>query len=166
MRWVGIFFLFLACTGTGLYAARQIRTRYRHTQQLSALLGDFSTYIRYQCLPLEELLHLFAEHPNYADFTFLQNVSRAFCTGTPPRILWKDAIAEDTAVSHEEAVILCGIGNVLGTTDMQGQLAALELYRSRMDALAESMQERCRKKSELYPKLGILLGAMLSILLI
>lgn len=166
MKWFGIICLFLTCTGIGIHAAGRMRTRYRHTQQLSALLGDFGTYIRYQSTPLEELLHLFAEHPNYTELAFLKNVSRAFCTGIPPRILWQDAIAEDNAVSQEEAAILSGIGNVLGTTDMQGQLAALELYRSRMDALADTMQENCRKKSELYPKLGVLLGTMLALLII
>lgn len=165
MRWLGIFCLFLTSAGIGLYAARRIRTRYHQTRLLSALLEDFSTYIRYQCTPLEELLHLFAEHPNYGSFSFLGQVSREFCTGTPPRILWQDAVAADAAIIPQAEEILRSLGNILGTTDMQGQLAALELYRRQMDALAEELYESCQKKSELYRRLGVLLGAMLAVMM-
>ncbi|MBQ8012599.1 MAG: stage III sporulation protein AB [Oscillospiraceae bacterium] len=166
MRWLGILCLFLTCTGIGMHAARQLRTRLAHTQKLSALLGDFSTYIRYQCTPLEELLYQFAEHPNYADFSFLRQVSREFCTEIPPRELWKDAVTADTAVPEQAAEILCTVGNVLGTTDMEGQLAALELHRRRMDALADELKTISDKKGELYRRLGVLLGAMLAVMLI
>lgn len=166
MRWLGILCLFLTSAGIGMYAARQLRTRLVHTQKLAALLEDFSTYIRYQCTPLEDLLYLFAEHPNYRDFTFLRRVSKEFCPEIPPRELWKDAVSSDAAVSTQAAEILCALGNVLGTTDMEGQLAALELHRRQMDGLADELKTACDKKGELYRRLGVLLGAMLAVMLI
>lgn len=166
MRLAGIICLFMTCTGIGIYAARRLRTRLRHAQCLAALLCDFSTYIRYQCTPLEELLYQFAEHPNYREFTFLRRVSTAFCPGTAPGILWKEAVSADPAVFPQAAEILMALGNVLGTTDLEGQLAALELYRRQMDVLAEELKAACDQKGGLYRRLGVLLGAMLAILFI
>ncbi len=158
--------LFLACTGIGIYSSRQVRTRHIHTRQLAALLKDFSTYIRYQCLPLEDLLYLFAAHPNYSAFSFLKQVSKEFCTDTPPRILWQEAVAADAAIIPQAGEILHAVGNVLGTTDMQGQLAALELHGRQMQTLADELKETCQKKAELYRRLGVLMGAMLAIMLL
>ena len=49
---------------------------------------------------------------------------------------------------------------------MEGQLAALELHRRRMDALADELKTISDKKGELYRRLGVLLGAMLAVMLI
>ncbi len=166
MKWLGIICLFLTCAGMGFYAARMLRTRLVHTRKLSALLEDFAAHIRYQCLPLEDLLTLFAEHPNYTGFSFLRQVSRDFSPGIPPRTLWKDAVSADAAVPPQAVGILCALGNVLGTTDMAGQLAAIDLHRRELDGLAQELHTACEKKGELYRRLGVLLGAMLAILLI
>ncbi len=166
MKWLGIICLFLMSTGIGLYASRQMRTRLKQTEQLVALLNDFSAHIRYQCTPLEELLYLFAKHPNYCDFSFLEQVSEGFSAETPPCTLWKNAVDADTAIVPKAKEILGTLGNVLGTTDMQGQLATLELHRGRMELLVIELKESCYKKGELYSRLGVLLGAMLAVMLL
>lgn len=166
MKWLGIFCLFLTSAGLGMYAARSLRTRLRHTRQLSALLTDFAAHIRYQCLPLEDLLHLYAEHPNYSAFTFIKRVSREFCTEIPMCILWKDAVSADDAIVPEAKTILTNLGNVLGTTDLEGQLAALALHRRQLDELTEQLKETSQQKGELYRRLGVLLGAMLAVMLL
>lgn len=166
MKWLGILCLFCTCTGVGLYASHQLRTRLVHTQLLEALLDDFSTHIRYQCLPLEDLLSMFAQHKNYAAFSFLGQAEREFSTCVPVQEIWCDAVMSDAAVTPRAADILCALGNVLGTTDMQGQLAALELYRHQMRELADEQKESVHKRGELYRRLGVLAGAMLAVLLV
>lgn len=166
MRTVGMLLLFCACSGAGFCAAHRLRKEAAHTEQLAVLLGEFMTYIRYQCLPLEELLRLFAAHPNYEAFTFLKASSEGFCTAQPPDVLWREAVTADEAVVPPAKEILCTLGNTLGTTDAEGQLAALALHRNQMEALAADMKEGCHKKGTLYCQLGVLAGAMLALLLL
>ncbi len=158
--------LFCACSGAGFYAAHKLRSQAAHTEQLAALLGEFMTYIRYQCLPLEELLQLFAEHPNYSAFTFLSRTSREFCTAEPPGTIWHAAVEKDDAVVPQAKEILYTLGHALGTTDAEGQLAALTMHRAQMEALAADMKEGSHKKGTLYCQLGVLAGAMLALLLL
>ncbi|MBE6849137.1 MAG: hypothetical protein E7502_04425 [Ruminococcus sp.] len=166
MKWLGILCLFCTCAGLGIVTARQMRTRLAHMRRLSALLEDFSIHIRYQCLPLEDLLALFAVHPNYQSFTFLRNVSEEFCTGIPPHVLWRDAVSADSAVPPQAVQTLCALGNVLGTTDMAGQLSAIAMHRRELEGLAEELDAAYEKKGTLCRRLGVLTGAMLAILLL
>ncbi len=158
--------LFLACSGAGFLAAGRIRTQAANTELLTALLGDFMTYIRYQCLPLEELLAMVAAHPNYTVFSFLRRTSEGFCTAEHPGVLWSEAVEADTAVAAPAKEILRALGASLGTTDVQGQLAALELHRAQMQALAAEMKKNSHKKGKLYSQLGVLAGAMLALMLL
>ncbi len=108
---------------------------------------------------------MFAQHKNYGDFTFLKRAEAEFCTGIPLHEIWCDAVRADNNVPKAASDILCALGHVLGTTDMQGQLAALELYRHQMKALAEEEKACVLKKGELYRRLGVLGGVMLAVLL-
>ncbi len=166
MKWLGMICIFLMSTGIGVYASHKMRTRFLHTQKLNALLADFSSYIRYQCTPLEDLLHLFAKHPNYSEFSFLQNSSARFSAGTPPQIIWHESIAEDPAITPMAKEILYDVGNTLGTTDVEGQLATLELHRKQLEVLASELKENYRMKGELYRRLGMILGIMLAVILL
>ncbi len=166
MKWLGMLFLFLMSTGFGVYASHRMRTRFIHTQKLNALLADFSSHIRYQCTPLEDLLYLFAEHPNYTEFSFLQNISARFSTEIPPQMIWHESIADDPAITPRAKDIMYAVGNTIGTTDVQGQLASLELHRKQMEVLASELKENYRTKGELYQRLGVILGIMLAVILL
>lgn len=166
MKWIGILCLFLMCSAIGFYAAGKIHARYRSTQKLAALLNEFSTMLRYQCTPLEELLVQFAHNPNYSEFSFISDICNGFSVNISPGLLWESSVCNDPLVMPSAGDILCSLGNVLGTTDMQGQLAALEMYCSRMEAAAEDIKTDCIRKEELYRRIGVLIGAMCAVLMI
>lgn len=166
MRWLGILCLFLMSTAIGFYAARRIRTRYHSTLKLTSMLTEMASLLRYQAMPLEELLLQLAHHPNYKEFSFLHEICSRLSVDTSPSLLWERAVSSDSAVLPAAGEILRSLGNVLGTTDMQGQLAALELHRIRMEEAAQNIRDDCIRKEGLYRKLGVLLGAMCSVILL
>lgn len=166
MKWMGIICLFMMSTVIGFYAAGRIKTKYRTTQKLATLLSEFSTQLRYQAAPLEELLEQFAYHPNYSEFTFLREVSNGFTVENSHCQLWEKCVHADPSVLPQAGEILCSLGNILGTTDIQGQLTALEIYQRRMEETAEDLKTNCIRREELYRRLGVLFGAMFSVLLL
>ncbi len=166
MKLIGIGCVFLACACCGLLVSRHIREEARRVEQLAMLLEDFRIYIRYQCLPLEELIGLFAEHDSYKEFAFLKGVKEKFSTEEPPMKIWCEQVRQDPAVAEPAKAILCELGNALGTTDVDGQLSALETHRLQMQKLADTMQENSKKRSALSRNLGVLGGAMLAVLLL
>lgn len=166
MKTAGILFVFAASICAGCYASYNIKAQCRTVRLLETLLEDFMIYIRYQSLPMEDLLALFAEHENYQEIAFLQRVRAAFRPEMPSHLLWCEEVRRDGQIVPPAQEILCALGNVLGTTDVQGQLTALETHRLQMHKLADTMQENCQKKGALYRHLGLLAGAMLAVLLL
>jgi stage III sporulation protein AB len=166
MKWMGILCISLACCGIGMYMAGRLRVRTLRMEKLTAFLEDCSTYIRYQSLPLEELLLLLSEQPNYRDFSFLKTVSQQISPSMPPQMLWHEAVRKDAAVEESAKEVLYSLGSVLGTTDTQGQLAALALHRTQMQTIAAQSREKNQKQGSLYRQLGFLTAAMMAVLLL
>ncbi len=166
MKLLGLFCILLACTGAGLYASARLKRETRAAELLMAWTEDCAACIRCQNTELRELLGQMAVHPNYSRFGFLKAVSEGLSPGTPPQEVWQRAVRSDPAVPARVQEILCSLGNVLGTTDTQGQLAALELHRIQLRAAAGESRERYTVQGKLYRSLGLLGGAAAVVLLL
>lgn len=174
MKILGILCILTACAGTGIYSAMRLTGQIRIYQKLLAFLQDCAIYIRYQGLPLQELLALLAGHPDYETLDFLghfknpddaDNLDDSDHPGRNLEIQWENALA-DSRIPGEARRILRNLGHELGKTDTQGQLAVLELYQTQMQSAYEQFRGDSQKKGRLYQSLGWLGGAMLAILLI
>ncbi len=165
LKGIGLLCLIAACTAVGFHRAGTLRRSVISTRLLVLLLQDLQIHIRYQSLPLEELLGLLAAHPNYQSLGFLKIVSEQFRPTEAFADLWQAAVREDGDIHEAAKAILCQLGNVLGTTDTAGQMTALALHVQQMQALETQLDEGYQKKGSLYQKLGILTGVMLAMLL-
>ncbi|MEE5992422.1 MAG: stage III sporulation protein AB [Oscillospiraceae bacterium] len=165
MKWIGILLLFLSSGGMGLYASQRLQNDVRRTEKLIALTEECSAYIRYQQPELDELIDILSTNPTYQEFHFLQSISENSNPYLMPSTIWNDAIENDTAVPLPTREILESLGQVLGTTDIEGQLSALELHRIQLQQVLSGCRERYQKQGKLYQSLGILAGCMLGVLL-
>lgn len=165
MKWIGILLLFLASSGTGLYASQSLRNDVKRTENLITLTEECSAYIRYQQTELHELIDILSTNPTYQGFHFLREISEnqnPYCT---PSTIWSEAVQNDTAIPVKTREILESLGHILGTTDVNGQLSALELHRTQLQQTLSDYRERYQKQGKLYQSLGILTGCMLGVLL-
>lgn len=166
MKLFGILCIMLACTGAGMYAAAKLRYEVTAYERLISLTESCAAYIRCQCPELDELLLLLSEQPAFGAFGFLREISERLAPGMPPSAVWCSAVCSDAAVPKGAQEILCSLGGVLGTTDIPGQLSAIELHCTRLKRAAEESRERCERQGKLYRSLGLLGGAMLALLLL
>lgn len=165
MKFIGILLLFLASSGAGLYASQSLRNDVRRTETLIALTEECSAYIRYQQPELDELIRILAQNSMYRDFAFLQNFCEQLNPCSEPSFVWCQAVRNDNAVPVQTKEILDSLGHVLGTTDVDGQLSALEMHRTQLQQALSICRERYQKQGKLYQSLGILTGCMLGIFL-
>lgn len=162
MRAMGLVLL-LGCSGTaGFWAARRIRQQWETIRRLLSLLDSFAARIRYQSLPLEELIAQTVQCPEFAGLGFLHRLS--FSPDTPFAVQWQRVLEEERDVPRRAVQVLLSLGSTLGTTDGEGQLSALALYRQEMERAEQEWREKYRTQGALYPKLGLLGGAVLVLL--
>ena len=165
MKWIGILLLFLSSSGTGIYASQNLRNDMRRTEKLIALTEECSAYIRYQQPELDELIDILSQNSAYQEFHFLRNISENKNPYLMPSAIWNEAIQNDNSVPVATREILESLGHILGTTDIEGQLSALELHRIQLQQILSGCRERYQKQGKLYQSLGILAGCMLGVLL-
>ncbi len=166
MKLIGIACIALVCACIGVMVSRRIREETQYVERLAMLLEDLRIYIHYQSLPLDELLTMLSAHCSYRDFAFLRKTQAGFSGDGLPMELWCDAVREDPCVIPEAGEILCSLGTVLGATDTEGQLSALEAHAVQMRRLSAETKERNGKRAALSCQLGVLGGAMLAVLLL
>lgn len=165
MKLAGILCILLACTGAGMYASAKLRQEAAAYERLISLTESCAAYIRCQSPELDELLLLLSAQPSL-HFRFLREAAERLRPGIPPSMVWNSAVCSDADVPKGAREILYSLGAVLGTTDIHGQLSAIELHCNRLKRAAAESRERCERLGKLYRSLGMLGGAMLAILLL
>lgn len=165
MKLLGIVLLVLACAGTGYLAALHLRDDQRSLELLCAWTEDAAACIRHQQTEVSELLEFLAAHPNYRRFRFMSDILDKLSPMSAPGVLWEAAVSSDSAVPAAARHILISLGQTLGTTDCEGQLAALTLHRTQLVQAAQEAREVCQTKGKLCRALGLLGGAMAAVIL-
>ena len=123
--------------------------------------------MRYLAPPLEGLLRTLIQREELSPLRFLEETRIQMEEGTP----FSDAFAEslsscasELALSEGDIRPLVGLGPTLGTTDVSGQLAAIELCQTEILRNLESARVDNRTRGSLYRKLGMLTGLALVVI--
>ena len=149
----------LLCTGllAGCAAARRLDQQVQLLRLLRQMLTAMMQTLQ-ATLPLTaDLLQMLADTPAFAELRFLQ-----VAAGNPENYpqCWLDA------VRHDPALVMETVGQTLGSTALDGQLAALQLCLDRLGALQTDAENAAAKHCGLCRSMGILSALFLAILLL
>lgn len=127
-------------------------------QMVTAMMQELSG-----SLPLTgDLLRQLADAKMFRSLRFLQQAAQepeAF-----PQC-WEDALKADRTLTPEAAEVLRSIGQTLGSTSLEGQIAALSLTLDRLGVLQTNAESLAAKKGNLYRSLGVF-GALFTAILL
>lgn len=157
--------IFAACTCTGFYLSSSMKRRIDRLETEKRLTEEMSTVIRYRSLTLREIISQLAESPFYKELGFIGCIEKSD-RFIPFARAWEEGIEKDPELSPAERDILRRMGRELGTTDTEGQLAALGAYCRELEELAADEKEKYSTKGRMYRSLGVLFGAMAGILFV
>lgn len=142
---------------SGYLYARRLRVRRDFLSRLQEFLCALSTAVRYRGEDIftlvnssGELFHL----SNSGSASFFQE--------------WRDqcaALCRSFRLTRRDMELLEGLGKGLGTTDAQGQLKHIELYRALFEKQREAAFEEAAQKSKLYKALGLFAGVSVSLVI-
>ena len=164
MKFAGMLMLLLASSLAGCLAAGRIRGQRQALELLCTWTADAAACIRYTNAELPEVLALLAERPQFRRFRFAGEILGKLSPMAPLQLLWQAAVEGDPEIPASARDALIRLGTSLGTTDTEGQLAALSLCQTQLLKAAGDAAEDCRAKGRLYRILGVLGGLMLSVL--
>ena len=155
----------LLCTGilAGSAAARNLERRAATLrllrQMLTAMMQELNAM-----LPLTaDLLRDLAGMPAFAALPFLQEAAaepEAFPAS------WSEAVCRDKTLPDGAAEVLLSVGQTLGSTTLNAQLAAMQLSLERLTALQSDAEAQSTEKGKLCRSMGLLTALFAAILLL
>ena len=155
----------LLCTGllAGCAAAHRLEQNVRQIRLLRQMLTAMMQELQ-ATLPLTaDLLRLLADAPAFCSLSFLRHA--ADHPDSFPQC-WFDAVQNDPALTPDTAAVMETVGQTLGSTALDGQLAALQLCLDRLGALQTDAENAAAKHCGLCRSMGILSALFLAILLL
>ncbi len=81
-------------------------------------------------------------------------------------LAWEEAIDQSqTSLSKEDKYVLKTLSKLLGQTDIEGQIAQIEITQKFLETQIKEAQEEKQKNEKLYSKLGTTIGLAIVIIL-
>lgn len=152
--------LMLCCTLYGFYRAYGLRLRRGFLVDFIDFLTRLETNIRYFSDDIFKLIRLSA--PSSLSFVF-EDKREPFCD------YWKSCIKKipkSYKLTKDDIQKLYEFGETLGTTDAQGQIEHIRVYKSVFEQSLKNARKDCDSKSRLYKTLGFFAGAVLALMII
>lgn len=166
IKFLGIIFLLLSGSAYGAFESGKLKRNCIICSEIRELFTQIHIKIRYSGIDVYEIVHELKKSGLYYNIDFIRNLPDEFTPDCNFHNIWKKAIINDMSLGDDEKMLLSSYGEVLGTTDIAGQLMSTEEALDKLSKIEEKRNEEYKRKGKLYRSLGMLSGVMIGILLI
>ena len=137
--------------------------RVRSIENAISLLGMLYDRLRLLQPPMSQLIRGMAAMEQFADTEWLQCCRDKMRRGSPFPDAWRIGMERARA---ELADVLLPLGEVLGSTELEGQLSAIRHAQSLLDNRLADARAYRERNGKLYQSLGVMSGVAIAIILI
>lgn len=138
-------------------------TRLEHS---IAVLRAIADSLRYTAPPMRRLIADIAAQERFSQVGYIQDCRANLQQGMPFPVSWRHAVDGDALLGVEHADILLPLGDVLGHTEVSGQLAALEHASAMLETRLEQARGYEGSHARLYRSLGFFGGLAIAVILL
>ncbi len=139
--------------------------RIKKVQLLINLADEIESMIRYKAMTVSDMIYEISINNSYSSLDFIKELVSMSENEADIHKAWSEAVKK-SAFGNEEREIMFLFGNMLGTSDINGQVSAIELYKKRLDNLFNELKTEYESKGRMYRSGGVLIGIMAGILLV
>lgn len=163
----GMILVICACWGMGFYKASFLTNRVKALEKMLLFIKSLGDEMRYTMQPIQEILHKFSYREEFKPLYFLKKFRQCDML-TSFSLQWANAVKETTQsdFEKEDLEVIASLGEVIGTSDIEGQMLYLEHFKSLVQEQLNRATEKKEKYAQMYKTLGLLLGMGAAILMI
>lgn len=162
---VGVIIVIVSSSLVGIYFSDKLKSRSKEIKNINYMFEQISVLVRYKALTVYEIIDCLKQNQICSKLNFIKEFTQK--EDISFEIEWSDSIDNSpTYLNREDKRMLKSFGNVFGTSDIDGQLSDVELYRQNFSKIENDAICEYEKKSKLYKSLGVIAGAFISIMLI
>lgn len=169
LKIVGICLVMAGCIGSGWYLSGKALRRIHLLEEWESLLQLLYGEVDYAGRDLPDLVHRMIDQ-SYESRSFWKGIDRQLRQGNAGRIttIWQRELQkkEWKILQEPERRILEELGEIIGQTDRQTQLHAIQLYQQRLGVVLKQGRDSYQGQARVYHVAGITVGSFLVILLL
>lgn len=170
LKIAGSIIVILSCTFLGFILSVDCRRRPRQLRELQSMLQMFENQISYLSDVIVEAFDRITRVGSCETRIFFSRTIEILKEGSHSASqAWEQAVKQGikkTSLNKEDEGVLLGFGQILGSSDLEGQIKNIRLTLGHLK-LQEEKAEDSRKKNEgMYRSLGILGGIAVVIVLL
>jgi stage III sporulation protein AB len=165
IKLLGVIVVVFSAGFIGIISSERLKSRASELTLTGYLIDEISVLIRYKAMPVYEISAYLKNDKIGSQLDFIRNLDddgeNSFSAA------WEKSIdASRLALSASDKALLKTFGSSLGTSDIQGQLSTLELYKESFKKLENDAVKIYEEKSKLFRSMGFLAGAFIAVMLI
>ena len=170
LKGIGIFLIFLGCSGLGWYAVLRYTTRIRILSELEQALQFLYGEIEYSGCDIIELLDKLVLRKGYFEALW-REMGKALRSydGQGFFTHWKDKLQYVDGVEslkREDMELLLSVGENIGNTDRQTQLHTLHIFQERLHGILVQARQEYRERAKVSIVVGVTAGLFLALVLV
>ena len=168
IKYIILFTILGISTSIGIILSKKSKNRVLELRELKNAINIIENKMKFTYETLGEIFKFVSENTK-------ENISEVFYEASTKikenstRNAWKNALKKcenKLNINNEDKNIILKLGNVLGKTDIDGQISELELASNFIDAQILKAEEERRKNEKMYKSLGTIIGLAIVIILI
>ncbi|MBR2279801.1 MAG: stage III sporulation protein AB [Ruminococcus sp.] len=161
VKYLGLILIVITGFGAGFYYSLRLKNRFEFLSAFKDFLSTLETNMRYNCSDIFTIVKNSA--PDMLRNVFINDENPDF------QRYWKSCISsvpKRYALKKEDYNLFYEFGRILGTTDIDGQLNHIKLYRELLNNNIDNSLKELKQKSKLSKLLGLFAGLSLALILL
>ena len=166
IKFIGTVIIMITFSAAGFRMSEKIKHREESQRVILHMINRISSLIEHSSAHVCEILIILAEDETLSKLAFLKRAKTYYENGQSFEKSWKAALDEENVMGESEREKLIMLGSSLGKSGRKEHLKMLKLHSDSISEQIKLNAEEFRNKRKLFSSLGILTGAMVSVLLI
>ncbi|MDE5619727.1 MAG: stage III sporulation protein AB [Ruminococcus sp.] len=150
----------------GISFSERLKTELELCKSIREMFMNSAMIIRCRAVDVYYLSSELRQNGQLFRLTFLNEIPESYSQQDDFHEIWKNAVNSQKNLPDDEKKLLCDFGEVLGRSDIEGQLVSINALEETAVMLEKKRSEACSQKGKLYRSVGMLFGVMVGILVI
>lgn len=167
IKMMGLLFIIAFCSLCGIRLSSALTRRTQALKKTQLFLHLLRERLSYTLCPVDELFLQLSQEPLLEELDFIPLCSQKLSQRLPfPQALEESLEECRCALSGRDRAVLEELCTIVGGTEVENQLAGLELVRLNLAGQTAQAQQEVDRRARLYASLGVLAGLAIAIVLL
>lgn len=168
LKFIILFIIFGGSTSIGFLMSKKYKNRVIELREFKTAINILEAKIKFTYEPISNIFNEIANNIDKNLSMIFKKASKYMDEGTV-KTSWEKAIEEskiNLSLNYEDINIIRNLGNLLGQTDIEGQISEIKITSNFIDTQIKKAEEERRKNEKMYRSLGTIVGLTIAIILI